>query len=249
VWYVAYGSNLDAGRFACYLTGGRPPGAARHYRGCRDRRPPYADRPVRLPGGVYFALTSRVWGGGMAFYDPDLGGETAARAYLLSSGQFADVLAQEMHREVGTDLVLSEVLATGRQRIGPGRYETIVRVGEADGRPMLIFTAPGGVAGAELNAPSAAYLSVLGRGLRESHGWSAERAGAYLSTRPGAAGHWSTGTVAGLLTVSPEPSPRPHGWSRPDETLAPPSPRTHERPHTGNTRGPLSPQANIGPLS
>ncbi|MBC6461794.1 histone deacetylase [Actinomadura sp. HBU206391] len=208
MWYVAYGSNLDAGRFACYLTGGRPPGAARDYGGCRDRLPPRADRPVLLPGGIYFALTSRVWGGGMAFYDPDLPGETAARAYLLSRSQFADVLAQEMHREVGTDLDLSEVLATGRQRVGAGRYETIVKVGEAGGRPMLSFTAPHGAARAELNAPSVAYLSVLGRGLRESHGWSAERTAAYLSTRPGASGRWSAGTVAALLTGSPVPSPR-----------------------------------------
>jgi hypothetical protein len=128
---------------------------------------------------------------------------------LLSCAQFADVLSQEMHREVGTDLALSEVLATGRQRIGPGRYETIVKVGEAGGHPMLTFTAPHGAARAELNAPSAAYLSMLGCGLRESHGWSAERTAAYLSTRPGAQGRWSTGTVAALL--APEPRPRPRG--------------------------------------
>jgi hypothetical protein len=25
VWYVAYGSNLSAERFSCYLQGGQPP--------------------------------------------------------------------------------------------------------------------------------------------------------------------------------------------------------------------------------
>ena len=37
VWYVAYGSNLRAARFGCYLAGGRPDGACRTYDGCRDR--------------------------------------------------------------------------------------------------------------------------------------------------------------------------------------------------------------------
>lgn len=98
LWYVAYGSNLHRDRFLCYLAGGRPAGAARTYTGCRDPRPPAADRPVLLPGGIYFAQTSPVWGGGVAFYDPSLPGLAPARAYLLTTGQFSDVLAQEMRR-------------------------------------------------------------------------------------------------------------------------------------------------------
>lgn len=199
LWYVAYGSNLAAERFRCYLAGGRPDGGARHYTGCRDPSPARAEQPVTLPGGIYFALTSLVWGGGMAFYDPSLPARTAARAYLLTRGQFADVISQEMRREVGEDLDLSEAADTGRQRIGPGRYETIVKVGEAAGHPMFTFTAPHGVAGAELNAPSAAYLTMLGRGLRESHGWSAEHAARYLRAAPGARDSWTKRNISGLL--------------------------------------------------
>jgi hypothetical protein len=29
VWYVAYGSNMRAARFGCYISGGRPRGARR----------------------------------------------------------------------------------------------------------------------------------------------------------------------------------------------------------------------------
>ncbi|MBA9004775.1 histone deacetylase [Thermomonospora cellulosilytica] len=199
VWYVAYGSNLAAERFRCYLAGGRPDGGARHYTGCRDATPARAERPMTLPGGVYFAHTSLTWGGGMAFYDPELPGRAAARAYLLSAGQFADVISQEMRRAVGTDLDLSEAVRTGRQRLGPGRYETIVKVGEDGGVPMLTFTAPHGAADAELNAPSAPYLRMLGRGLRESHGWPAERAARYLASCPGARDGWTPEAVAGLL--------------------------------------------------
>ncbi|TBO55765.1 histone deacetylase, partial [Streptomyces kasugaensis] len=40
VWYTSYGSNMYLERLACYLVGGRPPGAARGYPGCRDRGMP-----------------------------------------------------------------------------------------------------------------------------------------------------------------------------------------------------------------
>ncbi|MFD0684711.1 histone deacetylase [Actinomadura fibrosa] len=199
LWYVAYGSNLFRERFGCYLSGGRPRGGARHYTGCRDPRPARAERPVTLPGGIYFALTSLTWGGGMAFYDPELPGRAAARAYLLSRRQFCDVMAQEMRRDTGTDHDLSEVLATGRQRLGPGRYETVLRVGDLEGHPMLTFTAPDPVARAALNAPTAPYLTMLGSGLREAHGWTPSRAGGYLAARPGAAGAWTAPEVAALL--------------------------------------------------
>src|SRR4051812_46926456 len=98
VWYVAYGSNMHADRLTCYLAGGQPAGAGRTYPGCRDTRPPRDTAPVLVPGGIYFALESLTWSGGMAFYDPDLPGEVAARAYLISAAQFADIAAQEMHR-------------------------------------------------------------------------------------------------------------------------------------------------------
>jgi hypothetical protein len=188
LWYVAYGSNLHRDRFLCYVRGGRPAGAARTYPGCRDPRPPAADRPVHLPGGIYFALTSLVWGGGMAFYDPAPDGEAPARAYLLTAGQFCDVLAQEMRRDPGADLDLMPALTTGRQTLGPGRYETVLNTGELDGHPMLTFTSPHGAAEADLNPPSDLYLTMLAAGLRESHGWTPEQATAYLMSRPGALG-------------------------------------------------------------
>ncbi|MFC6882158.1 MULTISPECIES: histone deacetylase [Actinomadura] len=206
VWYVAYGSNLYTSRFACYLAGGRPEGGARHYTGCRDPRPARAVRAVTLPGGIFFALTSLTWGGGMAFYDPALPGRAPARAYLLSAQQFCDVMAQEMRREVGADPDLSEVLAAGRQRLGPGRYETVLKVGQRDGHPMLTFTSPDGAERAELNAPTAPYLTMLGNGLREAHGWTADRAAAYLGARPGAAGAWDPPAISALLTAAASPA-------------------------------------------
>ncbi|MET8544739.1 histone deacetylase [Kitasatospora sp. NPDC004799] len=199
VWYVAYGSNLHAARLACYLRGGRPDGGAQEHPGCRDRRPPRRTVATALPGSLYFAGRSLTWGGGSAFYDPDLPGEVPCRAYLLTVGQFSDVAAQEMRRSPGTDLDLAPVLTAGRVELGPGRYETLLHVGELDGHPLLTFTASWGVAGAELNAPAPPYLRTLAAGLAESHGWGPWRAAGYLATRPGAAGHWTPRAVAALL--------------------------------------------------
>ncbi|WP_205717769.1 histone deacetylase [Actinomadura soli] len=196
LWYVAYGSNLFRERFRCYLSGGRPEGGKRHYPGCRDPRPARAEASITMPGGIYFGYTSLVWGGGMAFYDPGLPGRAAARAYLLTRRQFCDVLSQEMRRGTGVDHDLSEAVARGRQRLGPGRYETVLKVGERGGHPMLTFTSP---ERHPPNAPTAAYLTMLGNGLREAHGWTAERAGVYLAARPGAHGTWTSTDITALL--------------------------------------------------
>ncbi|MFE0458997.1 histone deacetylase [Kitasatospora sp. NPDC058965] len=202
VWYAAYGSNLHLERLTAYLAGGRPPGgepAFPAHPGCRDPRPPRADRAVRLPGRLYFALESAVWTGGMAFHDPHGPGRIPARAYLLTAAQFGDLAAQEMHRPPGDGPDLAPVLRTGRAGYGNGRYETLVCPGWLDGHPVLTFTAPWTAAEAPLNPPSARYLRHLGTGLRESHAWSTARIARYLSTRPGAAGHWSVEQVARLL--------------------------------------------------
>lgn len=199
LWYAAFGSNMHLARFSCYLAGGRPAGGARTYPGCRDPRPPERSVPVVLPGGLYFALESLVWTGGMAFYDPLVPGETPARAYLVTPSQFADIAAQEMRRMPGADLDLAEALVTGRARIGPGRYETLVHVGSLDRRPVLTFTAPWGRDDVEWAEPAAAYLRHLASGLAEAHGWSAERIAGYLAGRPGAAGRWTARTVAALI--------------------------------------------------
>lgn len=180
VWYVAYGSNLSAARFWCYLAGGTPPGAKRNYPGCRDRRPARESMPVTLPGSLYFAGESRVWTGGMAMYDHDSPGPAFGRGYLITAEQFADVAAQEMHRVPGEPLDLTTVLTTGRHQFGPGRYETLLRVGEHRSYPMLTFTAPGRATDAEHSAPAAAYMRMIADGLAEIHNLTEAQIATYL---------------------------------------------------------------------
>lgn len=184
VWYVSYGSNMAADRLACYVVGGRPPGGARHNPGARDPSPPSRDIAVDLPGTIYFAGDSRQWGGGVAFYDHTAPGWTAARGYLVTAAQFADIAAQEMYRVPQEGDPLEEVVAgpleTGRHHAGPGRYETLVEVGRHDGLPQLTFTSPHGIDHVEHSWPSPAYLSTLARGLRESRGWGDDEVAAYF---------------------------------------------------------------------
>jgi hypothetical protein len=203
VWYVAYGSNLSADRFACYLQGGQPPGAAFTYPGARDQTPPRASKAVWLPGSVYFATQSQVWGGGRALYDPDIPGKAAARSYLITTQQFSDVVAQEMYRESRADLDLTELATLGRIQVGEGRYETLIHAGQDEQMPLVTFTAPWGIGDVPLLSPSGAYLRTLGQGLLESHGWGAQRVGEYLASLPGALGSWTAGEIAALLALWP----------------------------------------------
>ncbi|MFE7129740.1 histone deacetylase [Streptomyces sp. NPDC057638] len=221
IWYAAYGSNMHTARLRCYIEGGRPPGAARTYPGCRDRRPPARTVSLELPGVLYFATESRVWTGGRAFYDPagapgggsagdpfgdraGLRGPTGvvlARAHLLTGGQFSDIAAQEMYESPGRDLDLRPVLRDGRDERGPGRYETLVCPGVLEGIPVVTFTAPWRHTEVAWNAPSAAYLEHLAAGLLAGRDWGVRSVAAYLSRAPGVGGAWTPGEIEALVAT------------------------------------------------
>ena len=192
VWYASYGSNLDRDRFLCYLRGGRPQGATRTYPGARDTTHPLGDVPLELPGQVYFGWHSPTWDGGVAFYDVTTPSQALARAYLITEGQFADVAAQEMHRDPGQDLDLSTVIEERQHSLGPGRYESLHLVGELEGHPVLTFTHP------EAAEP---YLSMVARGLREAHEHTDDALVDYLLDCPGVSPHWSREQVTDLVAA------------------------------------------------
>jgi hypothetical protein len=204
VWYVAYGSNLALDRFRCYLAGGRPEGGARVYAGCRDHSDPRRVAGVHVPGGLVFAGTSRVWGGGSAFYDHAAAGCVAGRAYLLTADQLGDVAAQEMRREPGGEFAreLAALLpdVDTLRTMGPGRYETVVRLGERDALPMFTVTHDL-AADLEPTAPTAPYLRWIATGLTEAHGWNAQQIVDYLQAAPGVQKAWTPGALADLLTA------------------------------------------------
>ncbi len=133
---------------------------------------------------MYFAGESPQWGGGVAFYDHAAPGWAAARGYLVTAEQFADIAAQEMYRAPQDGDPLAELVLApldgGRHQVGPGRYETLLEVGRHEDLPLLTFTSPHGLDHVEHTRPTAAYLSTVRDGLRQSRGWDDERIEAYL---------------------------------------------------------------------
>ncbi|WP_247662452.1 hypothetical protein [Micromonospora sp. U21] len=143
----------------------------------------------------------------MAFHDPQLPGVAAARAYLVTLEQFTDIAAQEMYQPAGhadliaaTGAAIDAAVADGRATLGPGRYETLVCPGRRAGAPMLTFTAPEPASAVHCRPPAPVYLSMIARGLHQSHGWPAERIAGYLAQRPGVTDCWPPEAVAALVT-------------------------------------------------
>lgn len=199
VWYTAYGSNMHLDRLNSYIAGGAPPGSSHRHPGCRDRRAPARSVPVELPGRLYFATESAVWTGGRGFYDPAPPGRTRARAHLVSARQFADIAAQEMYRDPGADLDLTTALRTGRDELGPGRYETLICPGTLEGLPVLTFTAPWSMTDVPWAEPSTPYVRLLATGLLETGAWTKPSVAAYLADCPGASGPWTKSRITTLL--------------------------------------------------
>ena len=69
----------------------------------------------------------------------------------------------------------------------------------ADGHPMLTFTASDDRT--DIGRPSAAYLQMIGSGLRECHGLTTAQVVTYLIGRPGVQGTWTRRDLQDLLQV------------------------------------------------
>jgi hypothetical protein len=192
VFYAAYGSNLSAERFACYIGGGTAAGASRALPGARDRRPPESAHALRLPGRLSFRGHSSTWGGAPAIFEPAThkghgGAEVFARVWRLGWRQLEDVMAQENGRATIPLDVESAALVDGTSMlVGPGRYDRLVCVGIHEGLPVLTFTAPASLESVPPEAPSLAYLAHIITGLRETFGLVDSEVVEYLGGAPGA---------------------------------------------------------------
>ena len=129
-------------------------------------------------------------------------GAVAARAYLVTVDQFADIVAQETWSPPGGPLA-QQIVETlpGMAAFhvhGPGDYETVHRLGEHDGVSLMTVTSDR-LAELEPTAPAAPYLWWIASGLMQAHGWTPDQAGDYLSRAIGAQGVWSAEEVAALV--------------------------------------------------
>jgi hypothetical protein len=162
------------------------------------------------PGALWFAGTSTVWGGGLAFYDPSAAGVVVARAYLVSFGQFSDVVAQEARLEGGTDLVRDD---GGRLAALSSVYDTILELEPYDGLPVITMTARTGSTGPPV-APSAAYLTTILAGLGDGFGLDPEAQVDYLLNARGVAPTWNRAGLLALVATDQPPRHQSSSTSR-----------------------------------
>jgi hypothetical protein len=190
-WYAAYASNLLSRRFTLYIKGGVLAETGRIHAGARDPAPPAMIAPLRLPGTVYFATEATTWPGtGRALYDPDalLPGGSAGRGYLVTAGQLADVVAQEMRQVPGAyPAAILPSVPGERTVLGSGHYETLVCTGLLGGYPVVTMVAPWKLGDVPLLPLAGPYRDVIISGLIEAHGWDWDRSCRYLASLPGGA--------------------------------------------------------------
>jgi hypothetical protein len=171
VWYAGYGSNLSHERFLSYVGGGLAPGASERSIGCRDKTPPAESRPISLRFELYFAGYSTTWRGARAFIRPGSSSLTYGRMYLITDDQFNDVVRQENSMGVSGERFIppfGELQALDSLELpGPHAYRLLVKVGSAEGWPILTFTTP--ATDPAIGAPSERYVKVIAAGLKETY--------------------------------------------------------------------------------
>jgi hypothetical protein len=172
-WYAAYGSNTDEARFRRYLAG------------CTQPCEPADSRALTLDLPLYFAGNRTRWGdGGVAFLGPerDLTPSTLARAWLLPVDRIAQVGAQENRLPLErAQLDLEAVIAEGMVSVYDGWYDAWVACGELDGIPVVTLTAS--TVRTPVTPPARAYVEVIARGLRATHGMTRKAVASYLERR------------------------------------------------------------------
>ena len=190
-------------RFRCYLSGGRPAGGSREYAGCRDPSDPSGPQGVEVPGGLVFAGGVAACGaGGWRSTTAPRPGVVAGRAYLITAEQFADVAAQELRRPPGGEFArdLAGLLPDVESMVttGPGRYETVVRLGELDGVADVHDHPPRRREPRRWRRRRRRTCAGSSIGLRESHGYDDARIARYLVAAPGIRGAWTETEILAL---------------------------------------------------
>ena len=158
VWYAAYGSNMCAERFACYIQGGFCKDNGRHYAGCSDKTFWTGTYFTEVRGSVFFGNHSSSWGGGVAFYRDSPCGKAIVRLYRIKRSQLHEIQEQEGNF--------------------PKWYGRIACLGiGTDGLPIFTLTCE---CEPERVKPTEAYLNVLRRALEEECGMEKKMVERYL---------------------------------------------------------------------
>ena len=191
VWYACYGSNIREMRFLCYINGGTPPGASFNFVGCADKSGPKQSKPITIDYQMYFAKHSPTWnGGGICFLNPekDTSAQTLGRTYLINTGQFTDLVRQELKFEGEIKIDFEELKDKGHYNcMSDGRYGLLLQLGEIGGVPVITFTSEIFLED-EINKPDDTYLITIIKGLKEIYNLEEREVVEYLFDKQGIKG-------------------------------------------------------------
>lgn len=203
LWYACYGSNMATERFLCYLQGGRYPGNSKVYTGGRDKSPPKAEATFTLKHQLYFAKEAHIWGGGgVCFIEtgPHHSVETLAKIYLITTGQFEDLHAQECNKDVPLNINFDAAIQQGFIDAYPEKwYGRILHLGHHQSYPIFTFTHVNDLK--EFNPPAPNYLRSLVNGINSSYQLSKDELLRYFSQKPGVAGRISNEQLASWISA------------------------------------------------
>lgn len=172
----------------CYISGGRPAGADRNYKGCRNRSAPEKSKPIKINAELYFARRSKTWqGGGVAFINPEADRHkiTLGRMYLITKEQFTELVKQESRYEEELLLDLEKAIEQGSVITDiPSWYGKLLFLGQEEDYPIFSFTNEHYLAG-EVNPPAESYLQIIRRGLEETYCMKRSEIDQYLADKKG----------------------------------------------------------------
>lgn len=194
IWYASYGSNLLEERFLCYIQGGKPKGAAKSYLGCTDKTLPIDNEEIYICSEMYFAKSSRNWEDeGVAFIKTDFDEQqqTLGRMYLITKGQFIDIVKQETDFKGNLTIDFDGAISGGSLVFKKGSwYGNIIFLGNQHNNPIFTFTHQDNIL--PTTKPSSNYLKTIIKGIHETydHLNTAEIVD-YLISKKGVAGNYS----------------------------------------------------------
>lgn len=201
VWYASYGSNILEERFLCYIIGGRPHGAHTEYSGCRDKRLPSDNEEISINSELYFARESKTWdSGGVAFIRNtfNIKSKTLGRMYLITMGQFLDVIKQENNIHGNFKIDFDYATTNGSFVFRESSwYGKIIYLGVQ--RDIPIFTFTHHVDLHESTRPSERYLVTIIRGIYQTYNLTAQDIVDYLVVKAGINGKYSQDELKALV--------------------------------------------------
>jgi hypothetical protein len=181
VWYVGYGSNLCEERFLCYILGEKFKWGGKKADACKDKTPPKANKPIRIPYSLYFAKNSCWWeDSGVSFISPERKPDenklTLGRMWKITCEQYEHVRRQE----------------------GKDRYNHEIYLEEEDDFPIRTITNKEILT--PYNRPSAGYLKTIALGLKEiCHLTTNEKIAEYLIAKSGIKDNFSTEELISII--------------------------------------------------